>query len=940
MRAAMILMLLLPTLAFAGWRQLGSVTGTPADVVVVDAGLVVTSAVGANASAVAWQALNDGGVVQLMSIAAPNGFVGAGMSGACLSALTSVSPSEIQFSAGCGSTVTLNGSLPGGAYRSLGDRGVATLVSGSTVQLITTEDLTTGWALQGTGIIQPASARSLGAVTIDGVDYAALSASGVNGLRVSVDGGAPVSVAGAPACIDVVPFALAGSPALLAVTSAGAVSLFRDYRSPVLETPVIPAGLTARRVAFAGEVGLVSTATGVVLSPLPDPMHVGSTWVVRTGAPLLDGRVSCLDAKWCAGVTSAGAVWLYENAHAPTVGVTSVPSGQSIHFSADAGDDDGDPVFITWSAPGATITSDGGALNGGEVDVTFPGNSCTATLEVTARDGLFSTTQQVALSSTSRGALEISGPSMVLAGGAQVPFAASVDGGCVSATIAWSTSAGGVGSGALFSLTPPANECSLNASLTVTATATWSAGVPATSQTTQVVSVVPWGAPEAPVFAQNAIQDGGTSVIWTPENAAHVCASAAGFPGTTLLWEVDAGAVSATPVDGGLRIDATAQCERGQVVAFARRVVVGEQFNRVSDAGVLVVDVRSSVEPLNAATPFSLVASASAGVASGSTEFTAACMSQRVTSAHVTINEDSAAIASGTFTSPGAWSLAIPGGCAGGAYEVVAQLFEDGGFTGAEARELVTTTATPVAIGALDVERVVAVCDAQEPTNATLLPVDGSCLGADVSWRVISGPEVEMNVGTGAVVPLQLAARDFSSVGQTLVLEFTANGGGANVVTETRSLTVGVNPFIDIGLRSEPVLQREEDGRVIVASLRNDQACGVDGLVVEFSMTSVAADSVTIDGVPTPIEKTETGFRVSGVSVPATSTTELRFHAGAVLLGGRVSPPLVTLNGEVVSYEFVERTPVRRCGCSGLSGIVLPVWVGVLALLRRRRYRR
>ncbi len=935
MNRSVALSVFLASVASAEWRQLGTVSGTPADVIVVDGGLVVTATSGAGGRAIVWHALDDGGVAQPATLNGATGYVGAGFDGTCLSALTPTS--SLELSAGCGGpvTVAINSA---GAYRSLGARGIAVTFNGSLAQFASANPLDGTWTAQVPNFTQAASARGVGFANIGGADFAMSASSGVPGLRVSVDGGAPFPVTGAPACVDVSPFELAGAPAAIAVTSVGGLVLIPDVRGGTNSTATFPVGQTPRRAAMAGAAGLVSTATGAALSPIPDPSNPGLNWVQRAAAPPLDGRVHCLDANTCAALLSDGQVWLYENRHAPTVaiGAVVVTPGVPAHFVADAGDADNDPLFISWSAPGAVISSDGGFPDGREVDITFPAGVCMGTVEVTARDATSATTAQVMVNSDSRGALVVDGPSTAVAGGPPVDFSAAVDGGCVGATISWSTSDGGVGSGPNFTWTPPETSCVPGGDVLVTATATWASGAPATTQQSRVVTIEPWGAPQTPVFPSPAQQDGGTVVLWAPTDSAHECAAAAGFPGTELVWEsLDAGGASVQLLDGGALIDAASLCAPTQVVASAYRVVVGEQRGRRSDAGTLIVDVLPARAPLDATTPFVMSAMAASGLARGDTSTSASCLAERNVEALLTIREGVTDLASGRFRTPGPWSLAIPGGCAGGTYEVVAQLLEDGNATGAEARETLTTTATPVAVGALDVTEVIAACGQAAAASVTLQAVDGACAASTVTWRSVGGPPLVVPSGTGEVVPLRLQASGFDAVGQTVALEFTASGGGSNVATETREVRVTAEPFVSVRINRARPLTQQEEVRTVNVSVGNSTACDVSGLAVTVMGHRLVAESLRIDGQVVPVEVIEGGLRVPSLSLTANAESSLTVQQGPALTGTDVT---VTLNGVVVG-ETNHAVGTPECGCGVGGGGLSVLSLLALTLLRRRRAR-
>ncbi len=921
---ATLLLLSLSSLAMAGWHELGTVTGAPTDVVVVDAGVVVVTSSGVNGEALVLRWPGDGGVETLAQLTDSSGYVGAAYDG-CLSALTP--GGVLHFSSGCGDPVSV-GVGSHHAYRAIGARGVATVGSVAATQLLAAPDITGVWQPLVPSFAQPSSARGISFTAIGGTTWAATTTSIAPGVRLSIDGGAPGGVSSTPASLDVVVFEYQGGAALLLVSASNELMLVGDVTAPATELLSVPAGETLRRVSQV----LMSTADGVVFSPIPQPAQPYAAWVQRSTAPPLDGRVHCLNAKWCAGVTSAGVVWLYENASAPQVSVNApaYTPGQAATFTADAGDDDGDPLFFEWLAPGAQINA-----NNSSATITFPPNSCTANVELRVYDGVHQSAVSTAFSSDVRGEVQLTGAVTAIAGGPAVTLTAALDGGCADAAFTWASSDGQSGGGDFFVYTPPATSCTPGATVTVTATATWSSGAPATSDVLHEISLEAWGAPLTPEFTSPATQPPGTQVLWAPENPDHVCAAAPGFPGTVLLWTVDGGDY-ATVADGGLLIDSTNVCVPTRVEASAQRVVEGDVYDRRSDAGVLIVDLEAATEPLSAATPFFLVADAGQGVAAGTTSVNASCLEQRTLSAEVFINGTDGELSRGTFATPGAWSLSIPGGCAGGEYEVVAQLYEDGGFTGAEARQLISTELTPVAAGELDVEEIQARCGRGAWATAELLPVEGSCLSADVTWRALAGPPLDVREGTGSTVIIQSTSRTLSVVGQELALEFTLDAGNGNAVTVTRSLPITVEPFVQLEARTAPALPRYESGVEHIYTLTSHASCDVWGLSAFVPLPKAVLESVRVDGEPVEAFAVEGGFEVRNLSL-GSAPVELRVHSAPVLLSSDRSPALdVRLNGVPVTLPYGDDAPPPGCGCTGGNGLLAAL---ALLLLGRRRRR-
>ncbi len=934
MRVLGAMLVLLPTLAMAGWREIGTVTPPVSDVQMVDAGVVLaTSAI---SGALALQ-VTDAGVTTLNSLAGT--FVGAGYFGA--NCLLGLSGAVITPSPGCGSPTPL-GAGAWNKFRLVSNAplGIAVVTSTNNDTLWAGPGAGPGWSAL--GMSAPSSSnRSLQTARIGGIDFAAVNSG--SGLRVSVDAGVPLNVTGAANWRDAAPFPLAGAPAILGVTTSS-LQLIRDYRTPVIFTPTMPAGLSPRFVGISGALGMVTTVTGVMLSPIPDPARPAETWVARP-APLGLERINCIDDRACTAASDAGVIWFWKNEAAPGVAVVVAPVdvGQTIRLIADAGDGDGDPVFVSWSSDAGVLTSVAGIADGTQIDFTAPAVGCVPlALEVTVTDGLLEHDRTVLVPVTvlARGALQTSMSTQVaLAGGPAVTFNAFIDGGCVPASLSWSTADGQTGSGPAFTWTPPATECNSDGGQhAVTVTATWSSGSPPTTSVIDVVRITPWGAPNAPVFSSPARQASGSQVDYRATDVEHVCSASGDFPGTILEWTIDAGSTRVVEFDGGLTVIAP-ECAvvPTQVTASAVRRVFGDSTGRVSDAGTLVVDV-DPIAALDASTEFFVSVQGDAGVLFGLLKVDAGCLDQRDAIANVTVSSAGSQVAQGDFAlKDGGWALSIPGGCSGGTYEVVAQLFENGAPTGASDQGSITLPFTPAGIGALSSDRVEVSCGVGARSSLTLLPEPNACAAASFSWRAVGGPALTTSSGSGETLELQSEAADFSVVGEQVELEWTANAGGGNSVTATRRIELGVQPFIEVSVKARPPLRREEEAVVLDVMLRNTTECAVDGISVAlpFSGGTPILESILVDGARATARSTEDGLVVEGVTVPASGVLTIRLSVRSFLLSSPSVAPVASLRGYVVSIAPAVGAPLTGCGCSHVevSGLVL----AVLMVLRRRR---
>lgn len=931
LRAIGLVLGLVPMLSFAGWRQVGTITPVVTDVQMVDAGVVL--AVSDIGGAIVWR-VTDAGVTTINTLA--GNFTGGGyyppncllgMSGAGLLTPT----------AGCGTPTQISPSGAWLGFKLLSSPPYAVAFRYSPpISFHVGPGATGAWTQATSGIGGSSATSSLQTREINGVDYTALN-SGI-GLRVSVDGGSANPVVNTSSWRDAAPFPLDGQPAILGVTTASALVLIPDYRTPAPLTPSIPA-VSPTNVAMSGVTGMVTTATGVLLSPIPNPARVAETWVTRPGpsGQTLVGKIHCIDDRYCVTANAAGAVWMWKNEVPPSVSVVVPPlaPSQTVRFFADAGDGDGDPIYVSWDGgAGGIWSSVAGVDDGTQIDFTVPSGACAPfSVDVTVTDGLagHERTVQVPMIIDDRGALQVSAASMrPIAGGGPVSFSASTDGGCSIPTVSWSTSDGRTGTGANFSWTPPPTECNADGGLvTITGTATWPGGMRSASQQ---VSVKPWGAPDQPVFASPAAQRSGTSVDYLPTDVGHVCNGASDFPGTRLIWEFDAG-LPFSVIGGALRVAPPSSCTAQQVTATALRAVIGEDEGRVSLPATLVVDITPDFSPIG---DFAISVQGDAGVLFGVYELDAGCADQRNLSVIVTASTSGVRVAEDDFQD-GGWRLEIPGGCAGGTYDVVAELFEDGGLVpGARDQGSITLPFSPVVIGAQSIDRLEVVCGAGARGTVSLIPAPNACASAEVNWRATGGPALVTMSGTGATFELETEATDFSGVGQQLTVEWSADAGAGNGDSASHSIELTVQPFLEFSVKARPPLRREEEAVALDVTLRNTTDCFVEDLSVTLPLSggSPLLESVLLDGVRTAARQTDEGLVIDGVSVPPSGFTVIQLSARAQLLSSPRVQPVASLRGYVVSTVTPAAERDTGCGCAQVDVTAL---LGVLVLFFRRR---
>lgn len=554
----------------------------------------------------------------------------------------------------------------------------------------------------------------------------------------------------------------------------------------------------------------------------------------------------------------------------------------------------------------------------------MPAGLCAVTsLDVTVMDGLpeHNRTIQVPLTVIDRGFLQTdAGAGTALAGGAAVGFTASIVGGCSPANLSWSTSDGQMGTGGQFSWTPPLTECTAGGrQITVITTATWPTGTPPTTSASQVVTIVPWGAPTPPSFTSGA-QRSGTTKAWLSSGTEHACSTSNGFPGTELVWtNRDAGAASIVDVDGGLIITSPVSCVGYQVSGTARRQVVGETAGRISAPATLAVDILPDTDPLDATTPLLATFDGGIGILFGGLAVDAGCLAERGLEARVTVFNQGAFVVDGGFpVIDGGWSLPIPGGCSGGTYEVIAALYQSGTPTGAVAQGSVSLTAAAARVGTLPIDHLDVVCGVGAKASLTLTPDPNACGSVDLTWRATSGPSLVTVSGSGPSLELQSQALDFSAVGQQIALDWVADAGAGNLDVATRTIDLTVQPFLEASVHARPPLRREEEAFTIEVTLKNTTACAVDGLSVTLPLRggSPVLESLLVDKARATARQTDQGLVIDGVSVPASGSVSIQLSARARLLSSPTLEPVASLNGFVVSSILPIQQPPNGCGCS------------------------
>ncbi len=825
-RSVGIAALLVPLVAAAGWTTIPT-TGTPTDVQALDAGVVVFTSTGVGSTAAAWWVAPDGGVGTIASLT--GAFAGATlMTNGCLVGMT---PGKVvQGSAACAALTSPScaGCTAATRFRTApGGTTLALLTSGPASAVFFQAPSPLGpWTSPGVSWTNPVlpSSPALSMTRVPDVDVAVFNTANLTPqVGVSIDGGAPSWPGVGTNLRDVVAFSSAGLPSALGLTTAGGLVLLEDVRLPsALPTGLsLPGGVSPAFIAFTssggnaqGEgFGLITTSGGQVLSPIPDPSRLGREWIVRGGAPALSSRVSCAGPDFCAAVGVAGTLAVYFNLAAPTLALPAeiaIAPGATVTVTADAGDADDDPLFVTW-APTGPVTL--GARDGGDgrlASLSVPASAAACAdvvvpVAVTVSDGLaahvISGGTQVRIPRAVPVASAFVTPTSIAtwAGGPAALFSVSADAGCAPTGFSWSTTDGLNGVGTNFSWSPPATLCAADGGVVgvdVIALDPTANSLPSHAQ----VEVAPWGAPLPPTFTAGATQAAGTSATWSPVNSEHACSTTTGFPGVTLEWsQLDAGAgIWVTPVDGGLLVDVPDRCTAGTVIATASRRVVGEAHGLKSPDGTLRVDVLPQATPTGPGTPFSMGLRSDGGLEVGGRLWAdAGCVDPKALSANIQIERPDASVAfRGVFSVPADWSLALVPECLPAPYRAVARLRVDGGFVGAvdqasfsfepwgapAAPVLPASTTQPAGASQFyPVNLPVHACVAAPGFPGLALAWSSFDAGSGVTLRLVDGG-------------FEVASNDWCASAQVLVAATAEVSGASTPASATASATITVVP--------------------------------------------------------------------------------------------------------------------------------------------------
>ncbi len=719
-----------------------------------------------------------------------------------------------------------------------------------------------------------------------------------------------------------------------------------------------------------------------IYGAIPDPDRPAQNWVERTPTQVTSvsplGRVTCLGAKLCGFIgddTATNRLLIYENLNAPRLYVADAGIAEgatSVALRVDAGDADGDPVFVRWlpQPAGFPYTLTPLSADGVLARVDLPaamqicGDPLHIPLRATISDGLAgngsTVDSAVTLFNTQPPAPPIlSGPLRVQAGGPTVSLSATTAagecpalGGFIWTPVSTVPGSAFSASGVTASFTPPPFLCAPEA--TAQFQVRVSDGQVQSAPQGYDLIVEGWGAPN-PAFPPDARvhQDAGTLVTYRADGG-HPCEGTPGLPLSTTEWSLASTTVTgATLVHQGAPVPGpiTAPQVGLQVPECAQGEVTLSAIHRSTDTGALAappatltVEVTAPLDPVQEAT-LALTAQYSPDdfLLSGTVDSDLNCAPNRSTLAELRVLREAVVISGPALVSaPGPFQLPVEIGCSGGELELRAQLVEPDGGRSPEVSRPFTAPQLNAAIGEVDGGVLPVSCGAGGQGTIATRFLSGQCPLSQLTWSQQSGPALEGGALTGTAVSLQTVERGLDGlIGETVVLAITAEAGLGNTATGTHPvLLVPAAPFVSLRHSSQTPIAEEGSGVVLRVEAINQTECPVSGVTLTQTLEGAGylEGSARLDGQPVEASVIEGALVVPNVSLPSATPRVLTYTVRPRLLGSAAPRGRAFVKGLAISDEAGLEVPLGGCGCGSAPGSLLGAGALLLLLARRRRY--
>ncbi|HVE86030.1 MAG TPA: hypothetical protein VND93_24405 [Myxococcales bacterium] len=738
-----------------------------------------------------------------------------------------------------------------------------------------------------------------------------------------------------------------------------------------------------------------------VWSAIPDPAAVGKHWVPSTVQPpraastRLYDVVRCLDGRYCVAASSFSSadpkMMVYRNTSPPSVERPAFQLNEvstATQLTLDAGDPDGDAVFVTWT-PGpdaglffgslgrASASYDGRMWDVGPLG----GNSrlcgmdhLDVPVDVAVSDGLASHVQfvdggYIRLIHT-RPPRPADGALSVPAGSGQVSvnlaFPSSV---CTlvpqRTAIAQPATPLQVSQAIVpvnqvqVSFTPPRTWCSAAAGSGLDVYEIRLTDGPLSSDAgTVTFDVLPWGVPDAPFGPRTAVQDAGTSATYLPD-ATHACTGSPGFPGVDTTWFWSAGGFSTPPQilgagaaplpSGGVSPSVTVvapDCETG-TVSF-------QAINTTRDGGMtgpdggLTVQVVTTLSSLSTGT---LLVTADAGpsLVTGDLALGIRCAAQHTgATADLQLYRDDGGFVSSLqlVPVPGPYQIPAPGACGGGLFEVRATATDPTGQVTAAPQPVMLPVA-PAGLSSLTVPNFTITCGDAGTATVIANIASGQCQTETVDWSSSGAVAIQPATSTpGTPVELSTVSTDFGGlIGLPVTVTATATAE-TGIASMSQTVLVTADPFVSVVHRTDAPVSSESRVLGVEVTLTNTTACDVSGMEWHESLEGLTWLPDSVRGPDGWMSASESNGElvVPGISLAAGQSLTLRYAARPSLFGSPSPSGWVTLRGLPVSATDGLDGGTSTCGCQTAGGaapaaVAVALALLVLPALRRARRR-
>ncbi|MBF5044221.1 hypothetical protein FGE12_17620 [Aggregicoccus sp. 17bor-14] len=220
----------------------------------------------------------------------------------------------------------------------------------------------------------------------------------------------------------------------------------------------------------------------------------------------------------------------------------------------------------------------------------------------------------------------------------------------------------------------------------------------------------------------------------------------------------------------------------------------------------------------------------------------------------------------------------------------------------------------------------------------------GLCADVAVGWTQLSGPQLESPQLSGAQVEVRTVEKGLDALlGETLVLQVSADAGSGNAASQVQSLTLSAEPFVALRHRTERPLTVEGETVGVFVDLDNPTACALSDVRVEEQLEGLdyVPGSARFEGAPVDAQVQDGRLVVTGLPLAAGARATLGFSVRTRLLGeGRVKGEAFRRSVRISEAAAPSPEP-QSCGCggapAGASAVSLLALAGLLRRLARVR---